>query len=184
MPFIRLHGNGRSDLFFDLGSLTDSVAQIVEFCTSDITGTGDIDSNNVGRMDREGLLDSDSVRNTSYGESLGDSTAMLGNNGSLKHLNSLAGSFFDAVVNTHIVTDIDDRKLLFELLVRNSCNVIHYKPLLLCFKDNEDIHAEHAADCPRAPEIALGYYIISDYKNQDFFSIFLKNLYLFQNYSG
>lgn len=152
MPFILFRTATESDLFFDLGRLTNSVAEIVEFSTSDVTGTGDINCNDVGRMDREGLLNTNSVRHTSYSEGLGNAAAMFSDDGAFEHLNSLAGSLFDTVVNTHVVTYVDSRKLLLELLVCNSCNVIHYKPLLLYFKDNEDIHAERAADCPRAPK--------------------------------
>ena len=110
----------RLDLFLNLGCLTDSVTQIVELCSSYATLTDNFHLHHVRRMDREGLLHTASVRNASYGKGLGDSAAVLGDNGTLEHLDSLAGSLFDSVVDTDGITNIDRGDLGLQLLIRKS----------------------------------------------------------------
>ena len=119
------------DLLFNLGSLAHSVTQIVELCTSDHTGTNDVDLNNVGRMDGEGLLNTNRVRNASYSEGLGDSAAVLCDDNAFEKLNSLTCSLFNAVVDTNGITDINYGKFRLKMLLGNSCNEIHYLFLLI-----------------------------------------------------
>ena len=114
------------DLLFNLGSLAHSVTQIVELCTSDHTGTNDVDLNDVGRMDGEGLLNTNRVRNASYSEGLGDSAAVLSDDNALEKLDSLTCSLFNAVVNTNGITNINNGKFRLKMLLGNSCNEIHY----------------------------------------------------------
>ena len=87
-----------SDLFFDLGSLADSVAQVEQLCASYLTVTDNFDTCNVGRVDRESLFDTATVGNTSYGECLGDAAAALSDNGSVKKLDSLTVAFLNTAV--------------------------------------------------------------------------------------
>ena len=119
-----------SNLLFDLRSLTDSATQIVQLSASDLTLTGGLNLYYVGRVDGERLLNSATVRNTSYSKGLGDTAAVLGNNRALKQLNSFAGTFLDAAVNTNVVSNLDRRYILLELLICQNLNEIHFGPSL------------------------------------------------------
>ena len=99
---------------------------------------------NVGGMDGEGLLYTNTVGNTSYGKGLGNSAAVLSDNGTLEHLDSFAVAFFDFVVNTDCVSDVDDRGLCLKLLICKSLKQIHFSVLL----KNPGIHAEHRSGLP------------------------------------
>jgi len=115
-----------SNLFFDLGCLTDSAAQIVQLSTSDLTGTNNVHLHNVRGVNGECLFDSATVRNASNGKGLGDSAAILGNYCAFEKLNSFAGTFLNAVVNTNRVTYVNGRYVLLELLICQNLNEIHY----------------------------------------------------------
>ena len=104
-------------LFLDLGALADSVAQIVELCTANLTAADDFNLFNVRGMYREGLLHAYTVGYASYGKGLGDSAAVLGNDGAFEKLNSLSVALFDSVVNLDGVTDVEYGGIFLELLV-------------------------------------------------------------------
>ncbi len=118
------------DLLFDLGCLTNSATEIVELCASNLTVTDGLNLNHVGGVDRESLFHATTVRNTSYGECLGDAAAVLCNDGAFEKLNSFAVAFLDSVVNTNCVTDVDGRNCLLELLICKNLNEIHFRALL------------------------------------------------------
>jgi len=134
----------RLDLFLNLGCLTNSVTQIVELCSSDLTRTDNVNLFYVRRMDGEGLFYTAAVRNTSNSECLGDPAAVLSYNGTLEHLNSLASSLLDLVVNTNGITNVDHRNLCLELLVCKSLKHIHFSVLLKI----PGIHAEPRSGLP------------------------------------
>ena len=134
----------KSDLLLNLGSLTDSVTQIVELRTSYLTDADDVYLLNVGRVEREGLLNAYAVRNSSDREGLGDSAAVLCNNGSLEHLDSFSRTLLDLVVNTDGVTDADYGYFLLQLLVCKSLDQIHFGPPKI-----PGVHASIAADHPQ-----------------------------------
>ena len=115
-----------SDLLLNLGSLTNSVTQIVELCASYFTNADHVYLFNVRGVDREGLLYANAVRNTSYSEGFGNSAAMLCNNGAFEHLDSLSVTLFDTVVHANGVTDADYGQFRFHLLVCKSLNQIHF----------------------------------------------------------
>ena len=108
------------DLFLNLGSFTNSVSQVVELCSSYLTGTNNLYLNNVRRVDREGLLNATTIRYASYGEGLGDAAAVLSNYSALEELNSLTCAFLDSVVDTNSITNVYDRDLGLKLLVCKS----------------------------------------------------------------
>ena len=118
------------DLLLDLGTLTDSVAQIVELCTANDTLTDNVNLYNVGRVDGEGLLHAAAEADAANREGLGNSAAMLCNDGTLKHLDSLLVALFDAVVHLHGVTDVERGDLGLQLLTYKSRNLFHYSFLL------------------------------------------------------
>ena len=76
-------------------------------------------------MDGESLLNAYAVRNSSYSKGLGDSAAMLCNNGSLKELDSFLFTFGDADVNLYTVTNAKLRYVSFELLINKSLDLFH-----------------------------------------------------------
>ena len=120
----------RLNLFFNLRCLADSVAEVVKLCSSNLTNTNDINLSYVRGMEGECLFNTTTIGNTSYSKCLGDSAAVLSNNGTLEHLNSLFVSFLDLVVNTYSITDSDHRNLCLNLLTCKSLNQIHFSVLL------------------------------------------------------
>ena len=81
-------------------------------------------------MNGESLLNTNTVRNSSYSKGLGNSTAMLSNNGTLEELNSLLLTLGDTNVNLNTVTDTKLRNLSFKLLTYKSLDLFHFMALL------------------------------------------------------
>ena len=134
----------RLNLFLNLGSLTNSAAQVVQLCTSNLTVTYSLNLNYVGRVDGESLFNAAAVRNSSYSESSGDACTVLSDNSTLEKLDSLSGTLFDLVVNTYGVTNVDRRNFCLQLLVCKSLDQIHFDgpPYII------GCSCEHAADHP------------------------------------
>ena len=134
----------RSDSFLNLRSLTNSAAQVVQLCTSDLTTTDSVNSYYVGRVDGESLFNTAAVRNSSYSKGSGDTCTVLSDNGTLEKLDSLSGTLFDLVVNTYGVTNVDRRNFCLQLLVCKSLDQIHFDgpPYII------GCSCEHAADHP------------------------------------
>ena len=95
------------DLFLNLRSLTNSVSQVVELCSSNLTGTNDVDLYYVRRVDREGLFNAATVGYASYGEGLGNAAAVLSDNGALEHLNSLSFTLADVDAYLYGIADVE-----------------------------------------------------------------------------
>ena len=161
-------------LVLNLGILTDLVTQVVQLSASYLTVTNDVDLNNVRGVDGEYLLHAAAVRNTSDGKGLGDAAAVLGDNGTFEHLDSLTGTLNDLVVDTNGVTDVNFGHLSLQLLVCKSFDQIHRKALLVL----SGCSCEHAADHPFSVSqmylhTKCNYYIILLLKLQYLFDIFL-----------
>ena len=133
----------RSDLFLNLRSLTNSAAQVVQLCTSNLTVTDGLNVYYVGGVDGESLFNTAAVRNSSYSESSGNACTVLSDNSALEKLDSLSGTLFDLVVYTYSVTNVYGRKLLLQLLVSKSLDNVHDGPPY-----NIGCSCEHAADHP------------------------------------
>ena len=101
----------------NLRALADSVAQIVELRTANLTASDDFDLLHVGRMERERLLNAAAVSNAANLESLGDTAAVATDHRALKDLSTDSLPLFDPVVNTYGVTDLKLRDLLLHLLI-------------------------------------------------------------------
>ena len=132
------------NLLLNLSRLSNSVTKIVELSATNLRLAEYYNLVNVGRMKGEGLLNAYAVGNSSYGEGLRDSAAVLSDNGTLEELNSLAASLFDSVVNTNGITDVYRGNILLKLLVCKSLNHIHFSVLL----NNPGIHAERRSGLP------------------------------------
>ena len=81
MAVIFIAEERKLDLLLNLSRLADSTSEIVELRTTNLTLAEYFNLLNVGRMDGEGLLNTYAVRNTSYSKGLGDSAAVLSDNG-------------------------------------------------------------------------------------------------------
>ena len=127
------------NLFLNLCTLTNALTDVVELSAANLTGSDEFNLDNVGRMERERLFNAATICNTSYGEGLRDTTAVLCNNGTLEDLDSLPCALFDTVVNLNGATDLDYRGILLNLLIYKSLNLIHCLALL----KTSNIHAEH-----------------------------------------
>ena len=114
-----------ADLLLNLGCLTDSVAQVVELRTADLTAADDLNLLYMRRVDREGLFYAYTVGDTADGERLADAASATRNNGSLKNLNSFAGALLDKVMNLDGITDVDLGYLCLELLAYKSLKLIN-----------------------------------------------------------
>jgi len=115
------------DLFLDLSALTDSVSEVVELCASDFTASHNVDLCDVGRVKREGLLNTAAVSYAANCEGLRDAAAVLADDGSFEHLDSFSSTLFDKVVNSDCVTDIERGDLSLQLLADKSVDLsIHF----------------------------------------------------------
>ena len=61
-----------ADELFNLSTLTGTFSQVEELSPADFTASYDLDIRDVGAVDRENPLNSYAVRDSPYGESLGD----------------------------------------------------------------------------------------------------------------
>ena len=119
-----------NDVFLNLGSLTNSAAEVVELSTTNLTLTDNVNSYYVGRVKGERLFNAASVSKSSYGEGRRNATLVLCDNSTLVHLNSFSCTLYDLVVNTNGVTDVELGYLCLELLICKSLNKIHFGFLL------------------------------------------------------
>ena len=84
----------------DLGGLADTVTQVVELGTTDIAVAHSLHLHDRGRVNGEHLLHAHAVGDTTDGEGLLDAAVLLGDDGTLEHLNTLTGAFLDLHVDT------------------------------------------------------------------------------------
>ena len=117
-------------IFLNLGSLTNSTAEVVQLSAANLTLTDNVNSYYVGRVKGESLLNATAVSDSSYGKGGGNATLVLCDNSTLVHLNSFSRTLNDLVVNANGVTDVELGYLCLELLICKSLNKIHYKALL------------------------------------------------------
>ena len=80
---------------------------------------------NVRGMYREGLLNADTVRDTSDGNGLVDAAMLHSDNGTLEDLNSFAVTFLDLSVYLDGIADLELRQVGLDLLVCENLNSVH-----------------------------------------------------------
>lgn len=112
------------DSLFDLGALSDLVAQIIQLGASYLTAAGNGYGSDVGRMYREYLLDSDAVSYAADGKGLRNSGTALADNGSFKVLNTLVIAFSDLGGDSYVVSDIQRRDFSFKLVGNESLDLV------------------------------------------------------------
>ncbi len=113
------------DKFLDLSSLTNSVTQIVELASTNLTGTNDLYARYVGRMDGEYSFNANTEGYASYSEGLGNSAALLSDNCSFENLDSFLGAFLDLNGYANGITDVKSEGILSQLLLCKSINFVH-----------------------------------------------------------
>ncbi|SBW04766.1 hypothetical protein KL86CLO1_11947 [uncultured Eubacteriales bacterium] len=131
------------DFLFDLGALAHAVAQIVEFRAANLAVTHQLDALNGRSMDGKYLLHADAVRYAANGDSLADAAVLLGNDGTLKNLDTLAAAFLDLDMDTDGVADLGNGGLGLEVLFVESLHEIHLLFLLII-----GVHADHSKAAP------------------------------------
>ncbi len=82
-------------------------------------------------MKGEGLLNAYAVSDATNGEGLGDSAAVLGDNGSLEDLCTGALTLDYTAVNLNVITDVKLGGVCLKLLICKSLNNIHCWLLLI-----------------------------------------------------
>ena len=121
----------KSDAFLNARCLTNSIAEIVELSTSDLTYSGNNYLLNVRRVKGEGLFYAYTVCYAANGESFGDTAAILGDNGSFEDLGTGALTLDYTAVNLYVVTDVELGGVCLELLICESLDNIHCWLLLI-----------------------------------------------------
>lgn len=115
------------DKFLNLGALTNSVAEIVKLCTANFTASDNFNLLYVGRMKGESLFYAATVSYAANLECFGDAAAVTCDNGTFKHLCTNSLSFFDSVVNSYSVSDVEFGDLFFKLLINKSVDLsVHF----------------------------------------------------------
>lgn len=117
-----------SDKLFNLSLLTNSLADIVEFSAANFTAAYNYYLRYIGRMKREGFLNTYTVSNASYSKGFGNTAVFLGDNRTFEKLNSFSGTFLDFVVNNDSITYFERGDICLELLVYKSLNLVHFEP--------------------------------------------------------
>lgn len=117
-------------LLLNLSCLTNSTSEVVELSAANLTYAIYFNLLNIRRMDRESLLNAYAVGNSSNREGLGDSAAVLSDNGTVEHLCSGLLSLSDADVNLYAITDVELRNLSLKLLIYKSLDLFHFMALL------------------------------------------------------
>ena len=113
---------------FDPGSFADSVTEIVELRSSDMTMTENFNAHHVGRMDGEYPLHAAAVGNTAHGEGFGDPAVLHSNDGAFKHLVSFFVAFTDFNRNANVVADLDSRLFGFHAGLADDLQCVHNDP--------------------------------------------------------
>ena len=125
-PFL----NNSLDKLFDLGTLADSAAQIVELGAANLTASDGLDGDDRRRMDGENFLASDTVGNAANGDSLGDPAVLLGDDSAVESLVALTVAFLNAYGDTDSVAHVHLRQLGLHVLLGKCFYQIHNKILL------------------------------------------------------
>ena len=76
-------------------------------------------------MDGEGLFHADAIGDPADGDRLLDAAVLLGEDGALKDLDTLAGAFLDLGVDTDGVADVEAAGVLLELAFGQMLDEIH-----------------------------------------------------------
>ena len=108
------------------------LAQVVQLCAAHIALTHDLDALDLRGVHGEGALHADGEADLANGERLAIRSALATDDIALEHLDTLAVALGDAVVNLHVVADVELGDVLLDLLLFDGANDIH-DPFLLIY---------------------------------------------------
>ena len=94
-------------LSLNLSSLTNSVSEVVQLSSANLTVSDNLNLFNRRRVEREYSLNATAVCNTSNCESLVDAAVLLSDNCTLEYLDTELVAFLDLYANLYKVTDFD-----------------------------------------------------------------------------
>jgi len=114
------------NLLFNLSSLTNSVAEVVELGTSNLTETNDLYLSYMGRVEGEGLLNAAAISYSAHCEGLRDTAAVTCDNCALKDLDSFSCALTDEVVDLDCVAHVELRNIFSQLLACKSFKFCHF----------------------------------------------------------
>src|SRR5438105_2667376 len=86
------------------GALAHALAQVVELGAAHITTGSELDSLDLGRMHREGALDSDAKGLLAHGEGLAGTMALALDHHALEHLHAAPGALDDLKMDLHAIS--------------------------------------------------------------------------------
>ena len=92
MPLFSCSVESCLQLLLDLGALTHAATQIIQLGPANLTIANHLNVVDGRRVDGEHLLHANAIGNTADSDGLLDAAMLLGNDGTLKHLNTLAGT--------------------------------------------------------------------------------------------
>ena len=83
------------DSLLDLGSLAQTVTQVVQLCTANLAAANRFDLHNARGVNRENLFTADTVAQATNGDGLLNAAMLAGNDGTLENLHSFTSAFLD-----------------------------------------------------------------------------------------
>ena len=113
------------DEFLNLGALTNSVAEVVQLRTANLTVTEDFNLCYVGRVEREGLFYAYTVCYAANSKGRANAAVVSCDYSAFKKLDSFTGAFLDLVVNADGVTDVKLMGAFAELLICKNFELVH-----------------------------------------------------------
>ncbi len=165
------------DEFLNLGALTNSVAEVVQLRTANLTVTDHFNLSYVRRVERESLFYAYTICYAANSKGFANAAAMSCDNSAFKKLDSFASAFLDLVVNSYGVTNIELVGAFADLLISKNFEFVHFS--FLQFLYFRTFVRSFAEDCPRcAGTFSLCtcrcYYITVSSAWQPFFDKFFR----------
>ena len=119
------------DLFLDLGSLAETVTQVVQLRAANLALADGLDVGDPGRMQGEDLLTANTIADAANSDGLADAAMLAGNDSTLEHLDTLTGAVRDLYVHTNGVAHPNLGQLFLHVLAGQSLYQIHNNVLLI-----------------------------------------------------
>ena len=113
------------DEFLNLGALTNSVAEVVQLRTANLTVTDNFNLSYVGRIKREGLFYAYAICYAANRKGGTNTSVVSCDYGAFKKLDSFASAFLDLVVNADGITYVELMGAFDELLISKNFELVH-----------------------------------------------------------
>ena len=112
-------------LLLHLGSLTNTIAQVVELGSADVATGPDLDAVDDRRVDREGPLNPDTETELANRERFADSAALALYDHALEQLHALAVALDHADVHLEGIAGVEVRNVVTKVLVIDEIGGLH-----------------------------------------------------------